>query len=87
MTIIILELAALFLAGIVTDLLVTRYTRSVAERRVWSATILSGMITFANFLLITLIIKEGSMHSFFGIAAYAGGNTVGTYVAMVKQVF
>ncbi|HNQ86523.1 MAG TPA: hypothetical protein PLP82_04020 [Deltaproteobacteria bacterium] len=87
MTIIILELAALFIAGIITDLLVTRYTRSVAERKVWSATILSGMITFANFLLITLIIKEGSMQSFFGIAAYAGGNTVGTYVAMVKQAF
>ena len=87
MTIIILELAALFIAGLITDLLVTRYTRSVAERKVWSATILSGMITFANFLLITLIIKEGSMQSFFGIAAYAGGNTVGTYVAMVKQAF
>ncbi|HPI92992.1 MAG TPA: hypothetical protein PLT09_07795 [Deltaproteobacteria bacterium] len=87
MTIMILELTALFIAGIITDLLVTRYTRSVAERKVWSATILSGMITFANFLLLTLIVKEGSLHSFFGIAAYAGGNTVGTYVAMVKQVF
>lgn len=87
MTMVILELTALFLAGIITDLLVTRYTRSVAEKKVWSATVLSGMITFANFLLITLIIKEGSMQSFFGIAAYAGGNTVGTYMAMVKRVF
>lgn len=87
MFIIILEFAGLFVAGIVTDLLVTRYTRSVAEKKVWSATILSGVITFANFLLITLIVNEGAMGSLFGIAAYAGGNTVGTYVAMVKQVF
>lgn len=85
MTAMIAEILLLFLAGIITDLLVTRYTRSVAERRVWSATLLSGVITCANFLMLSVIIREGALHSFFGIAAYAGGNTVGTYVAMVRN--
>jgi len=81
----IAEIFLLFLAGIITDLLVTRYTRSVAERRVWSATILSGVITCANFIMLSVIIRDGALQSLIGIAAYAGGNTVGTYVAMVKN--
>jgi hypothetical protein len=85
MTAMIAEILLLFLAGIITDILVTRYTRSVAERRVWSATILSGVITCANFIMLSVIIREGALQSLFGIVAYAGGNTVGTYVAMVKN--
>ncbi|MGC9324182.1 MAG: hypothetical protein ACP5G0_05455 [Desulfomonilia bacterium] len=81
----ILQLFLLFCAGIIIDLLVTRYTKSVAERRVMSATALSGMITFANFLLLTVIIKDPSLNCIFDIVAYAGGNTVGTYVALVKD--
>ncbi|MFY9399618.1 MAG: hypothetical protein WAR22_14770 [Desulfomonilia bacterium] len=82
-----IQLLAFFCAGIIIDLLVTRYTKSVAEKRVWSATVLSGTITFANFLLLTVIIRDASLDSIFDIMAYAGGNTVGTYVAMVKRVF
>lgn len=82
-----IRLLAFFCAGIIIDLLVTRYTKSVAEKRVWSATVLSGTITFANFLLLTVIIRDASLDSIFDIMAYAGGNTVGTYVAMVKRVF
>lgn len=81
------QLFAFFCAGIIIDLLVTRYTKSVAEQRVWSATVLSGTITFANFFLLSVIIREASLDSIFDIVAYAGGNTVGTYVAMVKRIF
>ncbi len=87
MTIMVIQLITLFCAGIIIDLLVTRYTKSVAEKQIWSATFLSGMITFANFVLLTLIIKESSMNGIFDIVAYAGGNTVGTYVGMMKKVF
>jgi len=87
MTTMVIQLTILFCAGIIIDLLVTRYTKSVAERKIWSATFLSGMITCANFILLTLIIKESSMNGIFDIMAYAGGNTVGTYVGMMKKVF
>lgn len=87
MVTIIIQLVSLFLAGIFIDLLVTRYTKSVAEKRVWSATVLSGLITCANFVLLTLIIKESSTSGIFDIMAYAGGNTVGTYVGMMKKIF
>lgn len=87
MTTMAIQLITLFCAGIIIDLLVTRYTKSVAEKKIWSATLLSGMITCANFVLLTLIIKESSMNSIFDIMAYAGGNTVGTYVGMMKKAF
>jgi hypothetical protein len=83
----VIQLILLFIAGIVVDLLVTRYTKSVAERKIWSATFLSGTITFANYILLTVILSEGSMNCIFDIMAYAGGNTVGTYVALMKRGF
>ncbi|HPW68389.1 MAG: hypothetical protein WDA72_13060 [Desulfomonilia bacterium] len=83
----VIQLVLLFFAGIIVDLLVTRYTRSVAEKKIWSATFLSGMITFANYALLSVILSKGSMDCIFDIVAYAGGNTVGTYVALMKRVF
>ena len=83
----ILQLFLLFFAGIIIDLLVTYYTKAVASKKVWSATCLSGVITFANFLLLTIIIKESAMNGVFNIMAYAGGNTVGTFFAMVRKPF
>jgi hypothetical protein len=83
----VIQLFMLFCAGIVVDLLVTRYTKSVAEKKIWSATFLSGTITFANFFLLSVIISEGSFNCIFDIMAYAGGNTVGTYVALMKRGF
>jgi len=83
----ILQLFLLFFAGIVIDLLVTFYTKAVAQKKVLSATFLSGVVTFVNFLLLTIIIKEGSMNGVFNIMAYAGGNTVGTFCAMIKDTF
>lgn len=78
----ILQLFLLFLAGIIIDLLVTRYTKAVAEKKIWSATFLSGLVTFVNFLLLTVLISESSMNGIFNIMAYAGGNTVGTFFAL-----
>lgn len=83
----ILQLFLLFLAGIIIDLLVTFYTKAVAQKKVFSATFLSGVITCVNFLLLTIIIKESSMNGVFNIMAYAGGNTVGTFFAMAKDAF
>ncbi len=81
----ILQLIMLFFAGIIIDLLVTRYTRAVSEKKIWSATSLSGLITFANFLLITVLVSESSLNGVVNIMAFAGGNTVGTYVALMKD--
>ncbi len=83
----VMQLILLFFAGIVVDLLVTRYTKSVAEKKIWSATLLSGTITFANYALLSVILSEGSIDCILDIVAYAGGNTVGTYVALMKRVF
>ena len=78
----ILQLFFLFLAGIIIDLLVTRYTKAVAEKKIWSATFLSGLVTFVNFLLLTVLISENSFNGIFNIMAYAGGNTGGTFFAL-----
>lgn len=79
------QLMLLFLAGIMIDFLVTWYTRSVSQKRVWSASWLSGVITFVNFILIAMIIKESSFNCLYNIVAYAGGNTIGTFVALIRD--
>ena len=78
------QMLLIFLAGILTDLLVARYTRAIANKKLWSATLLSGLITLSTFLLLTVIIQEGSLNSVYNIFAYAGGNTIGTYIALKK---
>ena len=45
------------------------------------------MITFANYALLSVILSEGAIDCIFDIVAYAGGNTVGTYVALMKRGF
>ena len=74
----------IFFAGVIIDVLSVRYTRTVAERRLWSATLLSGLITITNFALLVFIIKGNAPDGFLNILAYAGGNSLGTYVAMRK---
>jgi len=78
------QIILIFLAGILVDLLAARYTRAIADKKVWSATLLSGLITLSTFLLLTVIIRESAMNGLFNIFAYAGGNTIGTYLAMRK---
>ncbi len=76
------QIILIFFAGILIDLLAARYTRAIADRKVWSATVLSGLITLSTFVLLTVIIQESSMNSLLNILAYAGGNTIGTYIAL-----
>ena len=78
------KIVLIFLAGIIIDVLSTRYTRNVAEKKLWPATLLSGLITITNFALLTLIIRESATDGFFNILAYAGGNTLGTYIGLKK---
>ena len=80
----ILKIILIFLAGFVVDLLVTRYTSDVAQRKIARATFLSGMITLANFLFLTVILKDSATDGFFNILAFAGGNSLGTFFAMKK---
>lgn len=76
------QILLIFLAGILIDLLAARYTRAIADRKLWPATLLSGLITLSTLLLLTGIIQESAMNSL--IFAYAGGNTIGTYIGLRK---
>ncbi len=78
------ELILIFLAGVVIDLLGARYMKAIADKKLWSATLLSGLITLSTFLLLTFIIQQSSLNSLFNMFAYAGGNTIGTYIALRK---
>jgi hypothetical protein len=42
------------------------------------------LITVANFLLLTVILKDSAMDGAFSIMAFAGGNSLGTFFAMKK---
>ncbi len=81
----ILQLILIFLTGVILDLLVTRYTRAVAEKKVGWATALSGFITITNFILLSVILSQSALSGVYNIIAYAGGNTVGTYIALRKS--
>jgi hypothetical protein len=37
--------------------------------------------------LIAVLIKESALDSVFNIMAYAGGNTVGTFMALIRDAF
>jgi len=78
----ILKIILIFIAGFLVDLLVTKYTSDVAQRRVYRATVLSGLITIANFVLITVILKDSTTDGLMNIMAFAGGNSLGTFLAM-----
>ncbi|HOO89720.1 MAG TPA: hypothetical protein PLA74_02745 [Syntrophales bacterium] len=80
----ILKIVLIFAAGFIVDLLVTRYTRAIAERKRTRATVLSGMITIANFVLLTIILKDNATSGIFNIIAFAGGNSLGTFCAMKR---
>ncbi len=80
----ILQIILLFIAGVIIELLSARYTRNIAERKVWSPALLSSLITIANFVLLTFIIKESARAGFLSILTYAGGNAIGTYIALKR---
>ena len=74
----------IFIAGFIVDLLSTKYTSYVALKKTGLATLLSGLITVVNFVLLTLILKEGAESGLVNILAFAGGNSLGTFLALKK---
>jgi uncharacterized protein YebE (UPF0316 family) len=78
------KIILIFIAGFVVDLLVTKYTRYVAEKKIGGATLLSGIITLVNFVLLTLILQESANNGLANILAFAGGNSLGTFMALKK---
>ncbi len=80
----IVKIILIFIAGFVVDLLVTKYTRCVAEKRIGWATMLSGIITIANFVLLTVILHDSVSNGLMNILAFAGGNSLGTFTALKK---
>ena len=75
----LLKLCAIFTAGILTDFLVARYTRAVTERRPMFAACLSSFLTICNLTLLTLVLSWTEDSGLMPIAAFAGGNWLGTY--------
>jgi hypothetical protein len=80
----IIKLILIFAAGLIVDVLITKHTRFVVANRPCLATLFSGLITVANFALLTYIIKDGIDSGLINILAYAGGNSLGTFLAMKK---
>ena len=78
------KIILIFVAGFVVDLLVTKYTRYVAEKKIGLATLLSGIITVANFALITVMLQDSTNSGLMNILAFASGNSLGTFTALKK---
>jgi uncharacterized membrane-anchored protein YitT (DUF2179 family) len=80
----IIKIILIFVAGFVIDLLFTKYTGYVAEKKIGRATFLSGIITIVNFGLLTLILQDSANNGLMNILAFAGGNSLGTFAALKK---
>lgn len=80
----VIKLILVFIAGFIIDLIITKYTSAVANRRVWLATIYSGLITIANFTFLTLMLRDSLSNSVVSIIVFAIGNCLGTYYVMKK---
>jgi len=78
-----LKVCMIFAAGVVVDMLVTRYTRAVAERKPALAATMSGVLALVNLCALGLVLSWAT-NGIMPILAYAGGNWVGTYF-MVKR--
>lgn len=80
----LLKITLIFIAGLILDLLVTKYTRFISEKKIAGATILSGIITIVNFVLLTVILNGSSDSGIMNIFAFASGNSLGTFLALKK---
>lgn len=78
-TSLLLSLAIYFVAGMVRDGLTVLYYRSVSLRWVLSASTISGLITFYDYLVIVNLIVSQSIPA---VIAYGAGTALGTYIAM-----
>jgi hypothetical protein len=82
--IMILNIILIFIAGFVVDLLSTKFTNYVVTKKIGRAAFLSGIITVVNFAFLTILLKDSMDQGFFNIIAFAGGNSLGTFLAMKK---
>lgn len=80
----IIKLILIFIAGFIIDLIITKYTSAVAEKKIWMATIFSGLITIANFTFITMLLRDSIYDSIISIGVFAAGNCFGTYYIMKR---
>lgn len=82
-----LEPLLLFIVGLLVDLFVTYYNKAIADRKKVHASLLSGTVTFINYTVIVLIVRVETFGALWNILCYAMGNTVGTYLAMSKEIY
>jgi hypothetical protein len=80
----ILMIMAFFMAGLILDIIITRYTKAIADGKKLTASILAMVITIVNFSVMTYVLQNMG-DSISGIAAFAGGNGLGTWLAMIKK--
>jgi uncharacterized protein YebE (UPF0316 family) len=80
----IIKIILIFIAGFVVDLLATKYTSYVAEKRIAKASLISGLITIVNFVFLTVILQDATNSGIFNILAFASGSSIGTFIAMKK---
>ena len=80
----VLKIILIFLTGFIVDVLVTKYTSFVAQKKIGSATLFSGIITIVNFILLTIILNDSAHNGMVNIIALASGNSLGTFWAMKK---
>ncbi len=81
----LLKLCAIFAAGLITDYLMTRYTRAVTEKRPLFAASLSAIITIGNLTLLGLILEWTKESGMIPIATFAGGSWLGTYFTVRQR--
>lgn len=84
-----IELFCLFAAGLFQDVLNTLYVRSITDRALWRATILSGVTTILGFIVFARIMAHmGPQLDALGssLVAYAVGNSCGTWIGMRRPM-
>ncbi len=82
--IMIINIILIFIAGFVVDLLSTKFTSYIVSKKIGRAAFLSGIITVVNFALLTILLKDSINEGIYNILAFAGGNSLGTFMAMKK---
>jgi hypothetical protein len=80
------KLFVIFVGGVVVDLLVTKYTRSVATGRPKTAAALSGIITLANIGIWGTIIHEAETLGVYGAISMALGASIGTLLGFKEKL-
>jgi hypothetical protein len=80
----IINFIIIFIAGFIVELLTTKYTSYIVTKKVARAALLSGIITIVNFALLTILLKDSMNEGIFNILAFAGGNSMGTFMGIKK---